>query len=61
MTTKEYIDTSVVDLELHFRSVISQLRDPKDVCHVLSYMSRLNSDDPELREMFRERISKLMK
>ena len=61
MTVQEYIDTSVTDLELHFRSVVSQLRDSKDLCHLVSHMIRLADEDPNVREMFRERISKLMR
>jgi len=61
MTVREYIDTSVTDLEMHFRNCVSQLRDHKDICHLVSHMIRLADDNPEIREQFRDRISKLMK
>lgn len=57
---EEYVHQSVVDLELHFRSCVAQLRDQNDLCHLVSHLIRLSDDNPEIRGMFRDKISQLM-
>ena len=60
MDREQYIENSVADLELAFRSCVAQLHTPGDVCHLVSHMIRLTDENPLFREEYRDKITNLM-
>ena len=60
ITDDQYKEAQLVQLELHLRSCLAQLRKPSSKATFFSHLIRLSDENSSVRETFRTKLSDLM-